>query len=113
MAPIGPETTAPRTREPAGAPGAVCRAGVAAAGEIASAPQRGCRVQGPRFSRDPSADTGRSLDLCRPAAILGALEAISRLTLATRRSLSFACAVVSGLTVWAEVTKSNESAFHN
>src|SRR5439155_9076974 len=38
----------------------------------------------------------RSLDQCRPAAISGALEAISRLTVATRRSLSFACAAVSG-----------------
>src|SRR5437773_3038568 len=49
----------------------------------------------------------RSLDICRPAAISGAFEAISRLTLATRRSLLFACAVVSGLMRVAEVTKSN------
>jgi hypothetical protein len=39
--------------------------------------------------------TRRSLDLCRPAAISGAVAAISRLTLATRRSLSFARAAVS------------------
>src|SRR5216117_2875846 len=65
-------------------------------------------VGGNRFTRGLSADTRRSLDLCRPAAISGALEAISRLTLATRRSLSFACAVVSGLIRVAEVTKSDK-----
>jgi len=40
----------------------------------------------------------RSQDLCRPAAISGAFAAVSRLTRATRRSLSFACAAVSGRT---------------
>src|SRR5439155_6330948 len=60
---------------------------------------------GNHFSRGLSADTRRSLHLCRPAAISGAFEAISRLTLATRRSLSFACAVVSGPRCVAEVTK--------
>src|SRR5207249_3318815 len=87
---IGPETTAPRTRS--------------TAGEIASPPQRGCRAGAPVLAR-PVGDSRRSLDLCRPAAISGAFEAISRLTRATRRSLSFACAVVSGPGRVVEVTK--------
>jgi len=64
-----PKTTAPLTRE--------------TPGEIAS----------PRLV----GDARRPLDLCRPAAISGACESISQLAFATRRSLSFACAVVSSL----------------
>src|SRR5437867_6909763 len=82
LALIGPETTAPRTRS--------------TAGEIRISTPARVPCWGPRFCRDLSAEPRRSLDLCRPAAISGALEAISRLTLATRLSLSFACAVVSG-----------------
>ena len=54
-------------------------------------------------------DSRRSLDFCRPAAISGAFEPISRLTLVTRRSLSFACAVVSARIIGA-TTKSMEKA---
>src|SRR5437867_8953777 len=66
LALIGPETTAPRTRS--------------TAGEIRISTPARVRCWGPRFCRDLSAEPRRSLDLCRPAAISGAFEAISRLT---------------------------------
>src|SRR5437870_13373065 len=69
-------------------------------------PSAGAALGTPLLAR-PVGDSRRSLDLCRPAAISGAFEAISRLTRATRRSLSFACAAVAGRIRDAEVTKSN------